>query len=163
MIEVEDMSLRDAQSLLAELDFGHLGCAEASQPYVVPIHFVYRDERLFIYTTDGKKSRIIERNSKVCLQAEDVVSNEDWRSVIVLGNAFPVKDEYERRQAIAMLSAVNPSMTPAVSVRWMDSWVKENIEIIYRIEPTQITGRSTVERTRSSSPFASRPGEPNIN
>lgn len=160
MIEIEDLDRRSTEQLLGSLNYGHLGCSEDGQPYVVPIHFAVSGSDVYLYTTDGKKSRIIESNPRVCLQAEDVVDNENWRSVIVLGKAVRVVDEDERTKAIELISAVNPRMTPAISVRWMDSWVKENIEVIYRIEPASITGRGTVSRTRTAAPFVPAKQDP---
>lgn len=154
MIEIQDMNRSDTEVLLASLNYGHLGCSEDGQPYVVPIHFAAEGPEIYVYTTDGKKSRIIEKNPLICLQAENVVDNENWKSVIISGRAVQVTDEAERLRALNLISRINPTMTPAISIRWMDSWVRENIEVIYRIETTWITGRATVARTRTNAPFA---------
>ena len=48
---------------------------------------------------------------------------------------------------------VNPSLTPAVSIHWMDNWVRENIEVIYRIVPVDMSGRASVAKSDSRTPF----------
>ena len=65
---------------------------------------------------------------------------------MVTGEAKTVTDDAEREKAMQLILAVNPALTPALSIRWMDSWVQEirDIEKIYRIKPTNITGRRTV-------------------
>lgn len=157
MIEIEEMRKDEVDELLARLNYGHLATSRNDQPYVVPVHFVYDKPLIYVYTTEGKKSEIIRTNPQVCLQSEDVKNNQDWQSVVVIGDAVQVDDVDERDRAMKLLTAVNPTMTPAVSIRWMDSWVRENIEVILKITPRMITGRATVAKSDTGKPFA--PGD----
>lgn len=152
MIEVEDLRENEAIDFLRTASYGHLGCSRDDQAYVVPVHFVYDGPEIYIYTTEGKKSEIIKRNPKVCLQVEDVTDNKNWTSVIVFGKAEQVADEAEREKAFGLITAINPTLTPAVSIRWMDSWVRQNIEVVLRITPESITGRASVNRSETASP-----------
>jgi uncharacterized protein len=146
MIEIESMLSSAINELLKRVYYGHLGCAEHNQPYVVPIHFVYDGDFFYIFTTPGKKSEIIDVNPNVCIQLEEILENDHWQSVLVTGEATAVTDDAERAKAMTLIRAVNPTLNPALSIRWMDSWVQEirDIEKVYRIKPTSITGRSTV-------------------
>jgi len=63
-----------------------------------------------------------------------------------------IVDEDGRQKALDLILRINPKLTPAVSIRWMDGWVRENIEVIYRITPRSITGRQTLNRNRSEKP-----------
>jgi uncharacterized protein len=145
MNEVQEMTNSEIDEVLARVGYGHLACASNNRPYVVPIHYVYDKLKIYIYTTDGKKTDIIRDNPQVCLQVEEVVDNGDWRSVIVNGKAKQVTDREEREKAVKLIRSVNPTLTPAISIRWMDNWVRENIEVVYRIRPDTITGRSSVK------------------
>jgi len=145
MIEVQEMTNSEIDEVLARIGYGHLACARNNRPYVVPIHYVYDKLKIYIYTTDGKKTDIIRDNPQVCLQVEEVVDNGDWRSVIINGEAERVTDRDEREKAVKLIRSANPSLTPAISIRWMDNWVRENIEVVFRIRPTTITGRSTAK------------------
>jgi nitroimidazol reductase NimA-like FMN-containing flavoprotein (pyridoxamine 5'-phosphate oxidase superfamily) len=156
MIEVQVMTNSEIDEVLARVGYGHLACARNNRPYVVPIHYVYDKLKIYIYTTDGKKTDIIRDNPQVCLQVEEVVDNGQWRSVIVNGEAKPVTDREEREMAVKLIRSVNPTLTPAISIRWMDNWVRENIEVVYRIRPDTITGRSSV-KVKISAAFA-QPG-----
>lgn len=142
MIEIQEMSKRQIEDLLARVGYGHFACARNNQPYIVPIHYSFRKPDLFVYTTDGKKSEIIRANPAICLQVEEVIDDGNWQSVIVMGEAERIDSRAEREEAMAVIQADNPGLTPAVSVRWLDSWIRENIEVIYRIKPRMITGRS---------------------
>ncbi len=133
------------EEVLQRVGFGHLACTENDRPYVVPIHYVYHGAKIYLYTTEGKKADIITANPHVCLQVEEVIENDDWRSVIVNGDAVKVTDHKEREEALKLIRSANPTLTPAISIRWMDMWIRENREVVYRIKPESITGRSTVK------------------
>lgn len=148
MIEIEEMNDKDVRATIARLGYGHLACCRNDHPYVVPIHFAFDGEFAFVYTTEGKKSEIIRVNPEVCLQAEEVVNNENWTSVMIIGDAEQLSEEADRRHALDLIVKVNPKLTPAVSIRWMDSWVRENVEVVYRIKPRMMTGRRTVKREK---------------
>lgn len=146
MIEIEDMRKAEIEEILSGVGYGHLGCSDKGQPYVVPVHYAYDAPSIYVYTTEGKKTEIIRENPRVCLQVEKVVSNQDWKSVIVYGSAEQVSDAAERDRAIALVAMINPTLTPAVSIRWMDNWVRENIEVILKISSEFSTGRMSVDR-----------------
>jgi nitroimidazol reductase NimA-like FMN-containing flavoprotein (pyridoxamine 5'-phosphate oxidase superfamily) len=141
MIEVKELSDDEIVEFLKASNYGHLGCCRKGEPYVVPVHFTYDDGEIYLYTTEGKKSDIIRENPRVCLQSEKVADNQHWLSVIVNGEAIQIIDGVERERAMKLITAINPTLTPAVSIRWMDNWVKENVEVIYRIYPLRISGR----------------------
>jgi len=154
MIAVEEMSNGQIKEVLKRVSYGHLGLSRGNHPYVVPIHFAYDDPYIYIYTTEGKKTEIIRDNPEICLQVEDVRSNKDWESVIVTGEAVRITDKAERERALKFVLAVNPTLTPAISIRWMDSWVRENVEVVYRIMPRMLTGRATIEHNEVTAEFS---------
>ncbi|MBK9154299.1 MAG: pyridoxamine 5'-phosphate oxidase family protein [Chloracidobacterium sp.] len=160
MIEIQEMSERQIDELLERVRYGHFGCSRNDQPYIVPIHYSYKKPDLYVYTTDGKKTEIIRANPTVCLQVEEVFDDGDWQSVIVTGEAERIEEIDEREAAMAIIQADNPKLAPAISVKWLDSWIRENVEIIYRIRPRMITGRiATQVETQAAvaNPMRQRP------
>ena len=154
MIAVEEMNNEQIKEVLRRVGYGHLGLARGSHPYVVPIHYAYDGVHIYIYTTEGKKTEIIRANPEICLQVEEVTDEKSWQSVIVHGNAQEIHDPEQREKALEFILASNPTLTPAISIRWMDLWVRENIEVIYRIEPRMMTGRTTVDYGETHAAFA---------
>lgn len=150
MMEVSELSNDEILEILKRVIYGHLACSRNDEPYVVPIHFVSGEGEIFIYTTEGKKSEIIDANQRVCLQAEEVTDNQHWQSVIVDGVAERINEPFERERVMKLIVAVNPTLTPALSIHWMDNWVRENIEIVYRIKPTITSGRRAIMRGDAS-------------
>jgi len=156
MIEIEEMGNSEIEELLEKTGYGHLACARNNEPYVVPIHYAYAKPYVYIYTTLGKKAEMINENPRVCLQIEEVADNKHWHSVIVYGTAEQLTDEAERELALEAIVKTNPTLTPAVSIRWMDNWVRENIEVIYRVTPTEMTGRTTINRAEMRASLVSK-------
>jgi len=146
VLEVEEMEVDEIHDLVSSVNFAHLGCSDADFPYVVPINYAAVDPYIYIYTTEGKKSDLMKANPNVCLQIERIRSRTEWQSVIVNAVALEVVDTEEREKAVAAILEINPTLTPAISIHWMDDWVRENIEIIFRLEPTSRTGRKTKPR-----------------
>jgi len=143
LLEIEEMDTDEIQDLVASVNFGHLACSHDDIPYVVPVNYAVVDPYIYVYTTEGKKSGWISANPNVCLQIELVKSRTDWRSVVIDAVAKRIQDVDERERAVDAILKINPTLTPAISIHWMDDWVRENIEIIFRLEPTSRTGRKT--------------------
>ncbi len=161
MIEVLDLSKDEITELVGLVGYGHLACCRDDKPYVVPVHYGFSGGIVYIYTTEGKKADMLAANPAVCLQVEEVIDNRNWKSVILDGMAVRLPHGVERDKALEAVVAVNPTLTPAVSIRWMDEWVRENIEVIYRIDVTASSGRRSADRTGSSNiiPQKARRGE----
>jgi nitroimidazol reductase NimA-like FMN-containing flavoprotein (pyridoxamine 5'-phosphate oxidase superfamily) len=151
MAQIVEMDDEDNKKLLQRVRYGHLACTRDAQPYVVPIHYAYDDPHVYIFTTEGKKTEIISDNPKVCLQVEEVTDGKHWQSVIVTGEAERLTAKEEINRAMDFITAVNPTLTPALSIRWLDNWVRANVDVVYRITPTGITGRTTIDRTKHGS------------
>ncbi|MEP7074270.1 MAG: pyridoxamine 5'-phosphate oxidase family protein [Acidobacteriota bacterium] len=160
MIEVREMNDHEINQVLEHVGYGHLACSLNDKPYLVPIHYAYASPKIYIYTTEGKKSEMIGENRNVCLQVEDVKDNKHWKSVIVIGTAERLTDEETREAALKAIVVVNPTLTPAVSIHWMDNWVRENIEVIYSITPSEVTGRLSVASHEIDGHFVPRSSLP---
>ena len=146
MIEVTELSNAEISEMIERCDFAHLACCRNDRPYVVPIHYATGNGVIFVYTTEGKKTDIIDENPHICLQIEEVKDNQHWTSVVVEATAARLTNGKERDTAIELITKINPTLTPAVSVRWMDDWVRENREVVYRITPVITSGRRAVAR-----------------
>jgi nitroimidazol reductase NimA-like FMN-containing flavoprotein (pyridoxamine 5'-phosphate oxidase superfamily) len=98
---VAEMSRQECEHLLSRLGYGRLGCARNNQPYVVPVYFAYEPGCLYGFATMGQKIEWMRSNPLVCVQAEEVLNDTEWSSVVVSGHyeEFPDTPEYaDRRQ-----------------------------------------------------------------
>lgn len=145
MIEIQDMGHEEIEEMLRAVGYGHLAFARDNTPHVVPINYTFDSPDLLVYTTEGMKTAIIDENPKVCLQVEQMTDDENWRSVVVNGEARRITDRAEVAAALKLIMSTNPDLSPALSIRWVDNWIRENREVIYRIVPQSVTGRSSLQ------------------
>jgi uncharacterized protein len=89
---IKDLKRQECGELLKRLGFGRLGCASKNQPYVVPIYFAYEADHLFGFSTAGQKIEWMRSNPLVCVQTDEIVSEENWTSVLLTGRYEELPD-----------------------------------------------------------------------
>jgi hypothetical protein len=82
---IQDMSRQASIELLARARLCRLACAHEDQPYVTPMHCTYDDNHLYGFSTLGQKITWLRANPLVCVLVDEIVSPQDWASVIVFG------------------------------------------------------------------------------
>jgi nitroimidazol reductase NimA-like FMN-containing flavoprotein (pyridoxamine 5'-phosphate oxidase superfamily) len=145
MIEILEMRDSEIDDLLKRVNYGHLGCSQDDVPYVVPIFFAYDKPVIYVYTTVGLKSKIIDQNPKVCLQLEEFAQTGGWKSVVIMGEAEKIVDRVEREKAVDAIRRSNPTLLPALAIKWSNDWMRKNVEVVYKIKIREVTGRFTAE------------------
>lgn len=143
MLDIDEMSSKEIQELLQKVGHGHLGCIHEGKPYVMPMQYYLKDTDLYIFTTEGMKSHDMDANPEVCLQVEEVHGLEHWRSVIVMGQAKRLTEQSDIDQVMQLIKSKNPTLSPAINRTWIDAEGRSEVIEIYRIHPTEMTGRTT--------------------
>ena len=144
MIEILEMRDAEVHELLKRVGYGHLACSRDDQPYVVPINYVFDGNEIFIYTTAGQKTDVIKSNPKICLQVEELLPDEGaWRSAVVMGEAYEIVDRSEREKAVELVRTSNPTLLPALAIKWSNDWMKKNVEVVYKVKIISLAGRFT--------------------
>src|SRR5438128_5338059 len=104
---IREMNSQECRDLLTHVGSGRLGVARNNQPYVIPIYFAYEPDRLYGFSTLGQKITWMRANPLVCVEADELVSPQDWATVIVFGKyeELPNTPEYDahRRRAYDLL------------------------------------------------------------
>jgi Predicted flavin-nucleotide-binding protein len=72
--------------LLSRIGFGRLACVANNRPYIVPIYFSYDAERLYCFSTLGQKIEWMRENPLVCIEVDEVLAHDNWRSVVAMGH-----------------------------------------------------------------------------
>jgi len=145
--QIVDLSKDEIYEVLESVSFGHIAFSADDRPYVIPIHFAVQKPYVYFFTTEGKKTEIMEKNPYVCLQVEDIADSKNWKSVIVEGEGKLLTDTEDIEKAMNLIQEANPTLTPAWSIRWMDSWIRANRSAVYQIQIYAMSGRRTLERT----------------
>ena len=166
---IESMTRQVSVDLLERRRLGTLACANDGQPYITPISFAYDSDCLYSVSTVGQKIAWMRANPLVCVEADELLSRQNWASVIVLGRyeELPDTPEHEafRKHAYDLLRRNHLWWEPAYVKPPADA--KEHaLEIVYfRIHIDRISGRRGVpDRATPKHPetwlqkFLRRPG-----
>ena len=147
---IQELARQESLDLLARTRLGRLACAQGTQPYVVPFYFVYDNDCLYSFSTVGQKIEWMRANPLVCVEATEVVSPEQWVSVIVFGRYEELPDTPEwqsaRRFAHTLLKRNAVWWEPAYVKTILHGTQRPLVPVFYRIHGLQITGhRATPE------------------
>jgi len=105
-LRITPISKQECRELLERVSVGRLACSLENRPYVVPVCFAYESDRIYVFSTFGKKIEWLRENPKVCFQADEIGSRSNWTSVIVDGNYLELRESQyaaERQHAIEVL------------------------------------------------------------
>lgn len=100
---IQNMTRQDSLDLLTRTRLGRLACENNGQPYITPITFACDKEYLYAFSTLGKKIHWMRANPRVCIEADELVTQHDWATVIVTGRYEELTDapEHKDRQIYA--------------------------------------------------------------
>ena len=141
---IQELSSQASLDLLARTRLGRLACSQGGQPYVVPVYFAYADHSLYSFATLGKKIEWMRANPLVCVEVDEVVSSQQWASVIVFGRYEELPDTPElgstRIFAHNLLKRAGMWWEPAYVKTVLGGAPRPLVPVFYRIRITQVTG-----------------------
>jgi uncharacterized protein len=143
MLDIDEMGQKEIHELLLQVGYGHLGCVHEGKPYVIPMQYYLKDSDIYLFTTVGMKTHDIDANPEICLQVEALHDPLHWRSVIVNGRADRLTEQQDINHAMQFIKERNSKLSPAINRTWIDSWGRAEVVAIYRIHPSEMTGRTT--------------------
>jgi nitroimidazol reductase NimA-like FMN-containing flavoprotein (pyridoxamine 5'-phosphate oxidase superfamily) len=143
---VQELPERESLDLLARTSFGRIASAQGAQPYVVPFYFTYDNYYLYSFSTVGRKIECMRANPRVCVETDEVVSSQQWVSIVVFGLYEELPDtptcQQERAFAHSLLQKRAMWWEPGC-----ETAVRHSIQrqlalspLFYRIRVVQISG-----------------------
>ncbi len=150
---IQELTRQASLDLLARTHLGRLACTQGARPYVVPVYFAYDNDYLYSFATVGQKIEWMRANQLVCVEVDEVVSQEQWVSVIVFGRYEELPDTPEwqgaRTLAHTLLKRNAAWWEPAYVKTILRDTERPLVPVFYRIRGLQITGlRATPEPVR---------------
>lgn len=143
-----DLTNAECEEMLSQNYYGHLGCVDGEEPYVVPITYLYKDGFMYGFSTTGHKLDLLRKNSRMCIQVDHVVSGDEWQSVICWGFFEEVLDPKSAQDIKLMLGEEFGQVLVQEGKQPVSPLVKNlhkeqgNDSIVYRMKPYRITGKS---------------------
>lgn len=133
MEDSECWSLLESQRLCV------LSVVDGDEPYAVPVFYGLAGHSVILGLSEGRKTRALESNSRVCITVTEIRDNGFWQSAQITGLAVVLEDEQERQDAIRMLTAHNRRLNPAATGGAPPRVAPGKI---VRIEPKTVSGRA---------------------
>jgi nitroimidazol reductase NimA-like FMN-containing flavoprotein (pyridoxamine 5'-phosphate oxidase superfamily) len=138
------MTERECRELLARGNVGHLACVHDSRPYVVPIHYAFDEEKVYVFSLPGQKINWMRTNPHACIQVEDAGQRHLWKSVVVEGIYQELPDttqlHNERIHAWSLLQKRSLWWEPGSSKPGTGS-AETDVPIFFAISVDRISGR----------------------
>jgi uncharacterized protein len=149
-VVIQELTREASLELLACTRLGRLACTQGTQPYVVPVYFAYHDHALYSFATVGQKIEWMRANPLVCVEVDEILSQQQWVSVIVLGRyeELPDTPEWQSARAVAHKLLQKSAMwwEPAYVESCSEGGPRPLVPIFYRIQVDRITGHRAVPR-----------------
>lgn len=141
---IREMTRQACLDMLAHAHLCRLACAQSGQPYVVPSYFAYHNTFLYGFATVGQKIEWMRADPRVCVEADEIVNQENWSTVIVFGQyeELPVVPEYEAERAVARRVLQEKAMwwEPGYVKTILHGVERPLVPVFFRIRIGQITG-----------------------
>jgi uncharacterized protein len=145
---IEELTTKASLDFLTRARLGRLACAQGPQPYIVPFYFAYHHNFMYGFSSAGQKIEWMRANPLVCMEADEVVSTQEWTSVIVVGRYEELPDTLEwrseRELAWRLLRQYTTWWEPGYAKTMVHGTERFLTPVFYRIEIIQITGRRAV-------------------
>ena len=134
-MQIGALKTNDSMAILQRCSLGRLGCVDNDAPYVVPVHYFFDGQDIYIHSLPGRKIDAMRANSHVCLQVDEIRDAFHWKSVIAFGSYEEISDEGRREEMLGKLLSRLPHMTPVES----EMCEGLNEAILFRIKIAAIT------------------------
>lgn len=143
-MRILEMNGPECRELLARQGVGRLGCARESQPYIVPIYFAAEADCLYGFATLGRKIEWMRSNPLVCVQADEIRSPSEWKSVVVFGRYEELPDDAShqpsRKHAIGLLARRASWWQGAYAADQLRQHEGDPAPIVFCVHITEISG-----------------------
>jgi nitroimidazol reductase NimA-like FMN-containing flavoprotein (pyridoxamine 5'-phosphate oxidase superfamily) len=142
-----NLNEKQIDNILLSQAVGRIGCVHDSQPYIVPVTYVYDGKEIYGQTHPGMKLDFMRKNPNVCFQVDIIVNMANWQSVLVTGTFHEVTGEEAAKARDYLYNRVYPLMTSS-TVHAHEHEVNSEVAdenrqkpVMYRIEIKDKSGR----------------------
>lgn len=83
---IKPLKKKECELVLEQNYIGHLAYTYLNKPFVVPITYFFKDDRIICYSGEGHKINALRKHNLVALEVSDINSVSNWQSVVAHGN-----------------------------------------------------------------------------
>ncbi|RUU54547.1 pyridoxamine 5'-phosphate oxidase family protein [Mesorhizobium sp. M2C.T.Ca.TU.002.02.1.1] len=148
-MRIRTLSTLECTKLLMTHRVGHLACAKDGQPYIVPFHYAYADNRLYAFSMLGKKIDWMRLNPLVSVQVDEHSTTRGWKSVVVDGRYEELPDRIGHKMQLdhawSLLSKHADWWEPGAFKPIASSDAEHLPHVFFSIFVVEISGREASE------------------
>lgn len=111
---IETLSADECRLLLSRQRLCTMSLADGDEPYAVPVFYGFDGTTLHIGLAEGRKTRVLDTNPRVCITVTEVEPGDAWASVQVTGTAEWV-DAEGREESVRVLMEHNRRVRAAAA------------------------------------------------
>lgn len=111
---IEALSDDECRLILARQRLCTMSLADGDEPYAVPVFYGFDGTTLHVGLAEGRKTRVLDVNPRVCITVTEVGPGDAWASVQVTGTAEWLDGE-ERATSVQVLMAHNRRVREAAA------------------------------------------------
>ena len=137
---IQSMTGVASLELLERATLGRVACTHEGQPYITPMSVTYDVNWLYSFSTLGQKITWMRANPHVCVEVEELVSPQDWATVIVIGRYQELTTEKERTYAHDLLERRPAWWEPGYSRTVMEGKERPLNPVYFRFLSTRSPG-----------------------
>jgi nitroimidazol reductase NimA-like FMN-containing flavoprotein (pyridoxamine 5'-phosphate oxidase superfamily) len=131
-----EMTRIEIEAFLISQKVGRLGCHVGGETYVVPVIYGWDAGSIYVFTTEGKKVKMMRENGRVCFEVDEYLAG-GWRSVIAQG----VFEELEGDDAARALQIITERVSANRDAESARPHGDGSPPIAFRVRTTEVTGR----------------------
>ena len=147
-MHIKAMNETDCLAFLAANRLARLACSVDDRPYLVPIHYAFRNHFIYAFSMPGRKVEAMRANPNVALLVEEFGEGRIWKSVIAEGRFEELPDrigsKIERDHAWSLLSRHANWWEPGALKPDMAMPADEPHHIFFRVSIDSLSGRESI-------------------
>lgn len=84
---IEALDESECRALLARHRLCTMSVVDADEPYAVPLFYGFDGTTLYLGLAEGRKTRLLDANPRICITVTELGGGDAWASVQVTGSA----------------------------------------------------------------------------
>ena len=147
---VQNLEISECIEVLGNNYIGRLAYISGKTPHINPITYYHDAEEKCIlsYSSPGYKIEAMEKYGEVAFQVDEIVTIQQWRSVLVQGKFELLKGSTAKKYLHRFAEGVQQTIkkkegeAPEFIKDYSSRLQKQEIPIVYRIRITDMVGKS---------------------
>lgn len=83
---IKSLDREECEIVLRHNYIGHLAYIYRNRPYVIPITYFFKDNRIICYSGEGHKIIAMRKHAPITMEVSEIDSVDQWKSIAIHGS-----------------------------------------------------------------------------